>query len=139
MEFALLNKDVQYKPSAVIRKLAIAAEHVWKFFGRWFARLSSFLALIEWKGLFKDLWKAYENLFVPTRDLILSPLYALIAYDEQTKQYKHPYAVYLGSAATVGAVAFSAHYFGLSARLFHFAWPHIVNGYNTAYHFVFHQ
>lgn len=105
--------NLQYKPSVVIGFVADKAILMWKFLGRMFGYLSSFITYLKFEALLTTIhtlaWEMWR--------LCLSPLWGIFEYFKVVFEYKLPILIVIGSLLIIGAVGWGlywidVHYFG---------------------------
>lgn len=101
-EFSLKKWEFWFRPSFLLGRISY---YVSKFFldlGELFARLSSFLTLIE----FEELLETFCDLVSPTIEIVLSPFFFCIGYLRVAHDfiYKRPILIYVGSGIIVTVV-----------------------------------
>lgn len=100
LEVLARSRNSQKKPSVAISWLATKFGTGFTALGVQLAKVSSFLTVIK----FGELGAAAHDLFMPTLQLVGSPLQAIAGYYQSAKTYNNPVVIGIGSALLAGAV-----------------------------------
>ena len=85
------------KPSVLIRWIADKSISFWKWLGRKFAWVSSFLEYLK----LSELGLTILDILKPTYEFLISPFYSIKEYYNNVMSYKHPWIIICGSIVLV--------------------------------------
>lgn len=107
-------KDIpRYIPSRFLREVATILGKCFEAAGRAFAWISSYLAAID----LDKIWRVFQRIFFAVWLVVLSPFEFLWGFVKESRVWKHPWLVPVGSGILVVVAGFAATYtsFGLIA------------------------